>query len=82
METIRDCMKNNNTCVIALRLFMRIMEQYIYIYRVLTSVIYSVIDNYICIDYLSCQSKILSNISSNKMFKQTSFNILLGIGIP
>ena len=51
-------------------------------YRVLSYVPYSLIENNICIEYLSCQSKTFCTISSNRIFKQTSFNILLGIGIP
>ena len=51
-------------------------------YRVLSFVVYSLIDNYFCIDYLSCQSKTLSSISYKPTFEQTSFNILLGIFIP
>ena len=38
--------------------------------------------NYVCIDYPSCQLKTLRIISSNIIFKQTIFNILLVIGIP
>ena len=45
-------------------------------------VVYTLIYNYICIDYLSCQSKTLSPISFNPEFKDTLFNILIGIGIP
>ena len=48
----------------------------------LSCVVYSLIDNYVCIDYLACQSKTLSFISSKPTFEDTSFNILLGIGIP
>ena len=51
-------------------------------YRVLSCVNYTLIDNYVCIDYLSCQSKKLFDISNNSTFKETSFNLLLGIGIP
>ena len=43
---------------------------------------YTLIENYVCIDYLSCQSKTLSEILCNPKFKDTSFNILIGIGIP
>ena len=50
-------------------------------YRVLSCVVYTLIENYICIDYLSCKSKNLSAISYNTTFKDTSFNILLGMGI-
>ena len=31
-------------------------------YRVLICVVYTLIDNYVCIDYLSCQSEILFEI--------------------
>ena len=51
-------------------------------YRVLSCVLYSVIENYACIDYLCCQYKTLSSISSDKISEQASYNILLGIGIP
>ena len=51
-------------------------------YRVLSCVIYYLIENYVCVDYLSCQSKNLISISSKQKFEQKIFNILLGIGIP
>ena len=50
-------------------------------YRVLSCVVYNLIENYVCIEYLLCQSKTLSDISCNPTFKDTIFNILLGIGI-
>ena len=52
------------------------------VYRVLICVVNYLIDSYVCIDYLFFQSKTLSSISSKPTFEQTSFNILLGIGIP
>ena len=48
----------------------------------LVFVVYTLIDNYVCIDYLLCQSKNLSDISINPKFRDTSFNILLCISIP
>ena len=48
----------------------------------LSCAVYTRKDNYTCIDYMSCQSTKLSEISSNPNFKDTSFNLLLGIGIP
>ena len=45
-------------------------------------VVYTLIENNVYIDYLSCQSKTLSAISYKPVFKDTSFNILLVIGIP
>ena len=52
------------------------------LYKVLSCVVYYLIEQYVCIDYLSCQSKILSSISCYPTFEQKGFNILLGIGIP
>ena len=52
------------------------------VYRVLNCVVYSLIENYVCIGYLSCQSKTLSFISYKPTFEQPSLNLLLGIGIP
>ena len=51
------------------------------VYRVLSCVVYTIIYNYFCIDYLPFQSKTLCGISNNPTFKETSFNLLLGIGI-
>ena len=35
------------------------------VYIVLSCVVYTIIDNYVCIRYLLCQSKTLCDISSN-----------------
>ena len=51
-------------------------------YRVISCVVYSLIDNYVCIDYLLCQSKVLRSISSQPTFEDTRFSILLGVVIP
>ena len=50
--------------------------------RVLNCVVYTLIENYFSIDYLSCQSKTLCDILKNTTFKETNFNLSLGIGIP
>ena len=56
METIRGCLKNKNTCIIALILFYENNgANPKKMYSVLSCVIYYLIDNYVCIDYLSCQ---------------------------
>ena len=51
------------------------------IFIVLSCVVYTIIENYVFIDYMSCQSKTLSNISNYKTFKETNFNLLIGIDI-
>ena len=82
METIKYFMRKKNTCVMALIMFYENnREKLKKVYRVLSCVIYSFIDNCVCVDCLSCESKTLSSISSKPAFEQTSFNILLGIGI-
>ena len=56
MVPITYVMKNRNTCVLVLIILyedkVTIPKQ---IDRVLSFVLYSLIDNYVCIDYLSCQ---------------------------
>ena len=51
-------------------------------FRLLSCVVYTRIDNYVCIEYFSCQSKTFFDISNHATFKETSLNLLLGIGIP
>ena len=52
------------------------------LFIVLSFVVFTLIENYYCIDYLSCKSKTLCDISNNKNFKENSLNLLLGVGIP
>ena len=42
-------------------------------YRVLSCFVYTLVDNYVCIAYLKCQSKTLFVIPSNPKFEETSF---------
>ena len=83
MKTIKNCLMNKNSSVMEL---ITIYEDNGEISKklniVLSCVVYILIKNYVCIDYLSCQSKKLSKISRNTTFKDTSFNVLLGIGSP
>ena len=51
-------------------------------YRVLSCVIYYVIDNCIYIDYICCHPKKLSVIYSDKLSEESSYNGLLGISVP
>ena len=83
MKTIKNCLMKNNTSVMALiMIYENNGEIPRKLYRVLSFVVYTLIENYVCIDYLLCQSKTLSDISINQTFKDKSFNILLGIAIP
>ena len=61
-------MKKNDTCVIAPVIFNETKKNPTKVYRVLSCVIYSFIDNYVCIDHLCCHSKTLSATSSDKIF--------------
>ena len=80
---IKNCLRVNNTYVIALIISydnngIKLKK----LYRLLSFFLYSLIDYYVCIDYLSCQSKTLSKISSKPIFEKISYNVFLGIGIP
>ena len=59
IKTIIYFLRKKNTCVMALIMFYENNgEKTKKVYKVLSCVIYSLIDNYVCIDYLSCQKKI------------------------
>ena len=82
MKTIRGCLLKKNTYVMALIIIYETGGKDIRnVYRVLSCVVYTLIDNYVCIYYLLCQSKTLPGISNIPIFKEISFNLLLGIGI-
>ena len=55
-------------------------------FRVLRCVIYSIIKNYVCIDYLACIKKKWSEITMGSKWSSKhgykSFDRILGIGIP
>ena len=61
---IKSTSAKKNTSVLALIIFYEIRsdnpKKY---FRVLSCVIYTIIKNYVCIDYLACQSKKLSEIT-------------------
>ena len=81
MENIRDVMRKKYRCVIAIIMFYDSKKDSIKMCGVISCVLYYIIDNYVCIDYLCCQSKTLSSISSDKISEQASYNILIGIVI-
>ena len=71
MKTIKFFPMKNNTSVMALIMIYENNGKYTKtVYRVLSCVVYTLMDNYIFIDYLSCQSKTLRNISSDPTFKE------------
>ena len=74
-------MRKKDTCIIPLVMFYETKKP-TKVYRVLSCVLYSIIENYFFVDYLCCHSKRLSFISYDKISKEASYNELLGIGIP
>ena len=75
-------MKKKTSIMVIIIFYENIGKDTITVYRVLGCVVYNIIDNYVCIYYLACQSKTLCDISSNPTFKETTLNLLLGIDIP
>ena len=56
MVPIGGDIKKKNTCVIAIIIFMKIKEQNkTKMYRVLSFFLYFITDDYVFIDYISCQ---------------------------
>ena len=52
------------------------------LFKVLSCVLYSVMENNCCIDYLCCQYKTIIIISSDKFLENNSYNKFFGIDIP
>ena len=83
MHTIKKFPMKKNTSVMVLIIIYETVGMSIKsVYIVLSCVVYTLIGNYGCTGYLPCQSKKSCDISKNKIFKETNFNLLLGIGIP
>ena len=81
MKTIRDFLLKMNKSVMTLIMIYQTVEKDIRkVYRVLSCVVYNLIDKRVYIDYMSCKSKILCYISKNPTCKETSLNLLLDIG--
>ena len=61
METIKYFLRKKNTCVMALISFYEINGlKTKKVYRVLICVVYSLIEDHVCIDYISCQTETLA----------------------
>ena len=83
IKTIKNCLTKKNTSVMVLiMIYKNVIISIKNVLILLSCVVYTLIDNYVCIDYLSCQSKTLCDISKNTTFKETTFNLLLGTVIP
>ena len=77
----RKC-SEKNTCVIALVMFYENRTTNpTKVYRVLSCVLYSVMEMFVCVDFICCQFKSIRYISSDNVFEDKSYNELLGIGI-
>ena len=81
MTAMKNVMRKKDTCVIALVMFYDTFKNPRKVYRVLSCLLYSFMENYFCIDYICCHSKTSSIISSDKISEEASYNELLGIGI-
>ena len=72
--------------VLALLIFYETRKNPKKVFKVLSCVIYTIIRNYVCIDYLGYESKNLSELclGSGGQFKleEKSYEKILGIGIP
>ena len=83
---IRNILAKNNTRVLALLMFYETINNPHKIFKFLSCVIYKTIRNYVCIDYLACESKKLSGIpvsfGGGFIHGNKSYEKILGIRIP
>ena len=80
-------LSKNNTRVLALVIFYESGEKIIRkMFRVLSCVIYTIIDKYVCIDYLGSEKSKLSDLrlgcTGSNENNGTDYDNVLGIGIP
>ena len=79
----RNNTEKKNTCVLSLVMSYETRHKNtIELFKVLSCVIHIVVDNYICIDYIGCQSNKLIETCIDRNYLEISFNKNLGIGIP
>ena len=80
---IKATLSKYNTSVFTLIMFYDTGEEnHKKYFKVLSCVIYTVIKNCVCIDYLAFQLNNLSKIPVDSRHGEKSFNRILGIGIP
>ena len=83
---IRATLSKNNTRVLELLMFYETRKKHQKSITVLSCVIYTIVSNYLCIDYIACESKTLCElpVGTGGGFKHRnkSYDKILGIGIP
>ena len=56
MQSIKNCLMKKNTSIMAIIfIYETVVISIKKVFRVLSCVVYTLIENYVCIDYLSCQ---------------------------
>ena len=78
MVPIIEVLRKDNTCVLSLIMLYDNIKNIISM--VLRSVVYCIMDNYVCVDYLFLQQAKIYLV--NKGFKNTTFNDISVIRIP
>ena len=82
---IRNILSKNITRVLALFMFYKTRNNPEKVSKVLSCVIYTIISNYVCNDYLACEKKIGElpvSFGGNFKHENKSYDKILGIGIP
>ena len=78
----KNVYKEDKMCVIAQVMFYENRTTNpMKVFRMLSCVLCSIMDNHVCIDYLCCKSKKWIIKCSDKIFMYMSYNYFLGIGI-
>ena len=83
---IKATLKKHNTKVLALLMFYQTRNNPKKAFKVLSCVIYTIISNYVCIDYLACETKQIIElpVGTGRSFKHgnKSYEKIFEIGIP
>ena len=80
MMPVRKVLKKLNTHVISLLMFNDNRNSIKF--KVLSSIVYCIMYNLICVDYLCCTKTKLCIVSKGQLFENRTYNSVSGIGIP
>ena len=80
MMPVRKVLQKGNTRVISLLIFDE--NRKIMIFKVLSSIVYCIMEKFVCVNYLSCPKKKLHVTCKGQLFENITYNAVSGIGIP
>ena len=80
MKPVRKVFQKVNTSVLSLLIFDENRKNMKF--KVLISIVYCIMDNFVCVDYICWQEKKLYVTNKGQVFENRTYNDVSGVGIP